>query len=338
MFFAAGCPAWHDNKLVPHARSRLTRKETTRPRHRGFARQRDGFLTYIRVECGLSANTIDAYELDIRQLIIDLEHQGVADVGQITPRALSNHIAGLRSERNLAAASVARHLATIKVFCRWLVAHEYLEQNPADILDQPTRWKRLPNVLSPKQVRTLLAAPAPNPDRPHEPPLWLRDRALLELLYASGLRASEAAGIGLTDVQHTLGVIRVLGKGTKERLVPMGQPAQGALEAYLEKCRPRLERPGGRDAGRILLSRTGRPLERVAIWQIVRRNAAAAGLKGVHPHVLRHSFATHLLAGGADLRVVQELLGHADIGTTQIYTHVDPKRLRDVHRKHHPRR
>lgn len=337
-FFAVKRPARHDQRLVQKTRSKPTRKKAVRPIGKGFAREKSAFLTYIRVECGLSANTIEAYELDVRQLILDLEHQGVTAVDQITPRALSDHIAGLRSERNMAAASVARHLATIKVFCRWLVAHEYLEQNPADILDQPTRWKRLPNVLSPKQVKVLLSAPTPNPDRPDEPPLWLRDRALLELLYASGLRASEAAGIGLNDVQHTLGVIRVLGKGSKERLVPMGKPAQDALNVYLERCRPRLERPEGRDGGRILLSRTGRPLERVAIWQIVRRNAAIAGLKGVHPHVLRHSFATHLLAGGADLRVVQELLGHADIGTTQIYTHVDPKRLRDVHRKHHPRR
>ncbi len=338
MFFAVKRPARHDQWLVEKTRTTRAKKKSTHPNKQGFAREKSAFLTYIRVECGLSANTIEAYELDIRQLIIDLEHQGVAAVDQITPRALIGHVAGLRSERNLAAASVARHLATIKVFCRWLVAHGHLEQNPADILDQPTRWKRLPNVLTPKQVKMLLAAPAPNPDRPDEPPLWLRDRALLELLYASGLRASEAAGIGLTDVQHALGVIRVLGKGAKERLVPMGKPAQDALEAYLDTCRPRLERPGGRDGGRVLLSRTGRPLERVAIWQIVRRNAAIAGLKGVHPHVLRHTFATHLLAGGADLRVVQELLGHADIGTTQIYTHVDHKRLRDVHRKYHPRR
>jgi integrase/recombinase XerD len=303
-----------------------------------FSREREGFLAYVRIECGLSINTLDAYERDLRQLLLDLEHRGVTSVDQITPRVLSDHIASLRAERQLAAASVARHLATIKVFCRWLIAQGYLEQNPADVLDQPTRWKRLPNVLSPKQVSSLLDAPQPKPDRPDEPPLWLRDRALLELLYASGLRASEAAGIGLNDIQQTLGVIRVLGKGSKERLVPMGKPAQDAMESYLELCRPRLAKCDGRDRDRALLSRTGRPLERVAIWQIVRRNAVAAGLKGVHPHVLRHSFATHLLAGGADLRVVQELLGHADIGTTQIYTHVDPKRLRDVHRKHHPRR
>ena len=136
-------------------RTKQAGKKTTHPVGQGFARHTGAFLTYIRVECGLSANTIEAYELDVRQLTLDLEHQGVTAVDQITPRALSDHIAGLRSERNLAAASVARHLATIKVFCRWLVAHEYLEQNPADVLDQPTRWKRLPNVLSPKQVKTL---------------------------------------------------------------------------------------------------------------------------------------------------------------------------------------
>ena len=315
-----------------------THRRTSRTRPSGgFDRVREGFLTYIRVECGLAPNTIDAYQRDLRQLIIDLEYRGVRSVQEISPRRLTEHIAALKSERRLASSSVARHLATIKVFCRWLHARGHIEHNPSDILDQPTRWKRLPNVLSPRQVRALLSAARPNPHRPDDPPLWQRDRALLELLYASGLRASEAAGIRLRDVQHALGVVRVMGKGSRERLVPMGSPAKDALDVYLSECRPGLARTDGRDDERVFLSRTGRPLERVAIWQIVRRRADLAGLKGVHPHVLRHTFATHLLAGGADLRVVQELLGHADIGTTQIYTHVDSKRLKDVHRRHHPR-
>jgi len=299
---------------------------------------RGAFLSYIRVECGLSTNTIEAYLRDLSQLLADLASQGVESPEELSPRHLADHIASLRSAHNMAASSVARHLATIKVFCRFLQARGFTTENAAEVLDQPTRWKRLPNVLRPKQVKALLEAPCP-PDPPtDDPPLWQRDRALLELLYASGLRASEAASLVLTGLRLDGGFVRVLGKGARERIVPVGKPACAALQAYLNTCRPRLMRPDRRDQERVFLSRTGRPLERVAIWQIVKRHADAAGLKGVHPHVLRHSFATHLLSGGADLRVVQEMLGHADIGTTQTYTHVDSDRLQDVHRRYHPRK
>jgi integrase/recombinase XerD len=175
------------------------------------------------------------------------------------------------------------------------------------------------------------------------PPLHLRDRAMLELLYACGLRASEVAGLRIADFHPTLGVVMVTGKGGKQRLVPVGKPAQEAVRRYLDECRPRLLAGAGkaprpdRSAGRLLLSRSGRPLERVAVWQLVRKNAKLAGLGHVHPHLLRHSFATHLVSGGADLRVVQELLGHADIATTQIYTHVDSSRFRAIQKKFHPR-
>lgn len=302
-----------------------------------LAKLRRNFLAYIRVECGLSRATIEAYDRDLRELLASLGVRGVCEPADISPRDLAEHLASLKAERNMAASSVARHLATTKVFCRWLMTRGLLEENPADFLDQPTRWKRLPNVLSPKQVKQLLEAPGPKQSGDEGPPLWERDRALLELLYASGLRASEAAGVKINDVHETLGVVRVTGKGQKDRLVPMGKPAREAIGSYLKVCRPLIVKPDGRDKGSLFLSRTGRPLERVAIWQIVKRHAAAAGLRNVHPHVLRHCFATHVLAGGADLRVVQELLGHADIATTQIYTHVDKARLKDIHRKHHPR-
>ena len=295
------------------------------------------FLAYIRIECGLRANTIEAYARDLAELLADLAGAGVRAGADVTPRMLVDHVAGLTSARKLAGTSVARHIATIKVFCRWMHARGLVEDNPADHLDQPTRWKNLPDVLSPRQVRQLLAAPAP-PEAPTDaPPLWLRDRAMLELMYASGLRASEVGTVGLRDLHEALGVVRVTGKGGKDRIVPMGRPARAAIDAYVADCRPCLVRSDGRDDGRLLLSRTGRPLERVAVWQIVKRCARAAGLDNVHPHVLRHSFATHLLAGGADLRVVQDLLGHSDISTTQVYTHVDSSRLKAVHRKHHPR-
>jgi integrase/recombinase XerD len=297
------------------------------------------FLTHLRVECGLSPHTLSAYGRDLREMLADLAEHGVGSLHDLGPRDLSAHLARLKTERNLAASSITRHLAAIRVFFRWLTAEGRLPENPADWLERPTRWRRLPGVLSPNQVRRLLDAPALEGDETDgkSVPLWLRDRALLELLYASGLRASEVAGLEVDDLHRTLRVVRVTGKGNRQRLVPLGRPAEEAVDAYLASCRPRLLRPDGRDKGRLLLSRTGRPLERVAIWQIVKRQAARAGLRDVHPHTLRHSFATHLLMGGADLRSVQEMLGHADIATTQIYTHVDRSRLKDVHKRFHPR-
>ncbi|MEO1535124.1 MAG: site-specific tyrosine recombinase [Planctomycetota bacterium] len=294
------------------------------------------FATFIRVECGLRANSIEAYLRDLHELLTFATNNGGCDVGDLTPRLLSDHIRYLSADRGLAASSVVRHLATIRVFGRWLEATGRVEENPAGIIERPTRWKHLPGVLSPNQMRKLLSAPEPRPtDR--GAPLWVRDRAMLELMYASGLRASEAADLLITDVVLDAGVVRITGKGDKQRLVPMGAPAVGAVDLYLDECRPILLEAAPVATDRLFLSRSGRPLERVAIWQIVKRWADAAGLQGVHPHVLRHSFATHLLSGGADLRVVQDLLGHSDIATTQIYTHVDGARLRSVHKQFHPR-
>ena len=300
---------------------------------------RRGFLTFIRVECGLSANTLEAYDRDLSEMLRAAAERGRGGAGELTPRDLSEQLGSLKSERKLSGTSVIRHMATLKVFGRWLTSTGLVEENPAELLERPTKWKRLPGVLGPNQVRKLLAAPAAVVDDEDQkaPPIHLRDRALLELLYACGVRASEVAGLEERSFHESLSVVLVTGKGNKQRLVPVGKPAAEAVRTYLKDCRPKLARGDGRDRGRLLLSKTGRPLERVAVWQIVKRNAKAAGLSGVHPHVLRHSFATHLLGGGADLRVVQELLGHADISTTQIYTHVDAARLKEVHRKFHPR-
>lgn len=306
------------------------------------------FLAFIRIECGLSANTIAAYRADVRDLLIDLAAAGRTSITAVTARDLSNHLASLRQAKSHSSATVTRHLATTKVFFRWLLATGKAAANPAEYLDRPTRWRRLPGLMSQRQVKQLLEAPLLDANTPPAPgakkqlpPLWMRDSALLELLYACGLRASEAADLHTRDIHDTLGVVMVTGKGDKQRLVPIGRPAQSAVAAYLADCRPLLARPDSRDRGRLLLSSTGRPLERIAVWQIVKRNAAKAGLLGkghrIHPHVLRHSFATHLLAGGADLRIVQELLGHADIATTQVYTHVDASRLKEVQQKFHPR-
>ena len=316
-----------------------------------LAKASRAFLVFARIECGLAVNSLDAYARDLSDLLADLAARGHASLATVGPRDLSDHLARLRSERGLAAVSIIRHLATIRVFFRWAESTDQLPRdeddraiNPSEALDRPTRWKKLPGVLSPRQVKQLLAAPGAEPGDGKgeggvghgQPPLYLRDRALLELMYACGLRASEAAALNVRDLHDTLGVTLVRGKGGKQRLVPVGRPAQEAVRVYLSDCRPRLARGDAPD--RLLLSRTGRPLERVAIWQIVQRCALAAGLAHVHPHMLRHSFATHLLMGGADLRVVQELLGHADVGTTQIYTHVDSRRLKQVHERFHPRK
>lgn len=299
---------------------------------------RGGFLQFIRVECGLARTSVEAYTRDLDDLLRDARDTGVTGPEGLSPRLLSEHLQALRTTRGLEGVSVVRHLATLKVFCRWMTARGLVAEDPSGVLERPHRWRRLPGVLSPRQLKALLEAPRPDPDAaPDDLPLWLRDRAVLELMYASGLRASEVGAVSTTDYIQTLGVVRVTGKGDKQRLVPVGRPARDAIARYLAECRPRLLRPDGRDKGKLLLTRTGRPIERVRVWQLVTLHARAAGLPEVHPHMLRHSFATHLLAGGADLRVVQELLGHASVATTQIYTHVDKARLREVVRRHHPR-
>lgn len=295
----------------------------------------DLFLTFLRVECGLANNTLEAYQRDLRDLTTFLTDRGINRPEQATGYDLADHLRALRTVGGLASSSIARHLATLRILYRFLVSERRIADNPATLLERPTQWRKLPGCLSPLQMKKLLAAPTPELG-----PLWMRDRALLELMYAAGLRASEVGTIKVGDIRPTLGVVDVMGKGNRQRLVPIGTPALRAIDEYARECRPRLlgSRKGDvSSCTRLLLSRTGRPLERVAVWQIIRKLARHAGLRGVHPHVLRHSFATHLVAGGADLRVVQELLGHTDIKTTQIYTHVDGTRLKEVHAKYHPR-
>jgi len=302
-----------------------------------FAQPVREFLSYLRVEAGMSPATLDAYGRDLRDLMSDLEQQGVTELREIESDHLVAHLRHLHRERGLEPSSIVRHLATLRVFFRFQRAEGRIGDDPTRLLETPTRWKRLPGVLSPTQMKRLLASPTPECG-----PLWLRDRAMIELMYAAGLRASEVGALGMRDYSALLGTLLVTGKGRRQRMVPIGRPARDATDEYLTELRPRLaasspDGTGGPEGGRLLLSVRGRTLERVAVWQIIRRHAERAGLRSVHPHMLRHSFATHLLAGGADLRVVQELLGHADIATTQIYTHVDSARLREVVRKHHPR-
>lgn len=299
------------------------------------------FILFLRVECGLLPASVESYGRDVRDLVTDLHIAGVESPRNLTPHHLAAHIAGL-SRRGLEASSLTRHLSTVRVLCRWMLATGRTDTNPSDLLERPHQWRNLPDVLSPKQMRALVTAPqAPAASDENTLPLWERDRAMLELMYASGLRASEVLGLKLGDVMDRAQCLRVLGKGDKQRLVPMGDPAAHALGEYLRFCRPRLvtaERAAERrDRGCVFVSKSGRPLTRARLWTLVRDYARQVGLGHVHPHMLRHSFATHLLAGGADLRVVQELLGHADIGTTQIYTHVDRSSLKRLHKTLHPR-
>jgi len=297
------------------------------------------FMTYLRVECGMSDNTLESYGRDLRDFFIALDEKGERTIVALQPRGLSEYLVQLKIKRNLAASSITRHLATIRVFFRWALANKIIDSDPTELLERPTRWKRLPEVTSPRQMERLLTGVRSASETEVDDDglrMNLRDRAIMELMYASGLRASETAGLPFNDYYPAQGVVRVTGKGNKQRIVPVHDQAREAIERYCEDCRPALVAKG-KHKGALFLSKTGKPLERVAIWQIVKRYSLARGIGDMHPHKLRHSFATHLLIGGADLRAVQELLGHADIATTQIYTHVDRSHLKSAHRKFHPR-
>jgi len=286
------------------------------------------FLDHLFVECGLAGSTVTAYQRDLCEF---WDHVTAArpDFFSVTIQDVQLHLIALQ-ERGLAVASIARHVAAIRVFLRHLYAGREIARDLASLLESPKKWRNLPKALHEKQVDALLSAPDPADE------YYLRDRALLELLYATGLRVSEVVDLTLLQLNLKVGYLRCMGKGNKERIVPIGTCATEALTDYLTNLRPSLAGPRSGDA--LLLSRTGRPLDRTNMWRLVRKYASCVGLDGkVTPHTLRHCFATHLLAGGADLRIVQELLGHADVSTTQNYLRVDETRLKQVHQRFHPR-
>jgi integrase/recombinase XerD len=288
------------------------------------------FRHYIRSERGLADNTLLAYGRDLDRFAGWVAGGGLASYLAPTLRDLSHYLEYLRAE-GLAPPSVARHLVALKMFYRFLRLEERTTQSTVELLDSPSLWERIPQVLSPEGVTKLLAAPQPG-ER-----FFLRDRALLETLYATGSRASEVVGLRVGDLYLDGGYCKCLGKGSKQRMVPLGRPAVNALRGYLDDLRPRLAR-NAPEAPWVFVSRGGKALTREMLWVLVKKYVRRAGLNAkVSPHTLRHSFATHLLAGGADLRTVQELLGHANIRTTQQYTHVDRDRLRSIHRQFHPR-
>jgi integrase/recombinase XerD len=286
------------------------------------------FLAYCRLELGLAANTIAAYRNDLAKAYDGMAALGLTIDGS-GPDEVARLLGWLRDERAQAASSLVRLLVTLRMYARYLVMERLMARDRIQLAQMPRLWNQLPEVLSVAEVERLLAAAPPGPMQP-------RDRLILELLYACGGRASEVAGIGRGDLRERQTLVHLRGKGGKERLVPLGNQARACLKRYLEVVRPGLD-PEGREE-RLLLSSRGRPLTRQALWGVVKQAGALAGLeKPVYTHLLRHSFATHLLEGGADLRAVQELLGHANLTTTQRYTHVDAKRLVEVHRRFHPR-
>ena len=291
----------------------------------------DQFMDYLTLERGLSVHTRLGYGHDLSEFLAFLARKGRTGIQEAQRRDIVDFLLAGK-QQGLAPASLARRLVAINVFFRHLAQEGLLAANVADAMDSPRLWKILPPTLSIEEVERLLAAPDVSTPR------GLRDRAILETFYATGLRVSELAGLTLEALHLEAEYVRCVGKGDKERVVPIGGRAIAAVQAWLERGRPAYAAKGGGASRSVFLSRLGRPLSRVTIWRHVRAYARQAGIrKEISPHVLRHSFASHLLANGASLRVIQEMLGHADIATTQIYTHVDQGRLQAVHRQYHPR-
>jgi integrase/recombinase XerD len=287
------------------------------------------FRDYLSLESGRSGNTVEAYIRDLRRLADFATSRGIREPARIN-RPLLRDLVYLLKDLGLSAATIRRQVSAVRTYFGFLLGEGLIQNDPSDRLETPRRGRVLPETLSVRDIEALLSAP-----NVEEPLAW-RDRALLELGYGAGLRVSELCGLGLTDLLLSENLVRVFGKGAKERLVPIGRSVIGAVSVYLHTVRSELDR--GKSGGRVLLNARGEPLSRVGAWGVVRRAAQRAGIrKRVTPHTLRHSFATHLLEGGADLRAVQEMLGHADLSTTQIYTHVDREYLRSVHKQFHPR-
>jgi integrase/recombinase XerD len=290
----------------------------------------DQFLDYIALERGLSENTRSAYEADLRTFLSFLRAKAISSINSVTRPHILEFLTG-EQDRGLGTSSISRRLVSIKVFLRYLQQENLLSANVTETMDSPKLWKVLPGVLTLKEVERLLAAP------PIQKPAGLRDKAILETFYGTGLRVSELANLTLDDVHFDAGYVRCMGKGKKERVVPIGESARGFIQRYLDEVRPTLAK-NGLDARALFLSRRGQRFNRRGLWRLVKKYARQAGIaRNVKPHMLRHSFASHLLANGAPLRVIQEMLGHSDITTTQIYTHVDPARLKSVHAQYHPR-
>ncbi|MBK9070174.1 MAG: site-specific tyrosine recombinase XerD [Myxococcales bacterium] len=292
----------------------------------------EAFLDYVRVERGMSKNTLDGYSRDLLRFLAFCEVRGLARAALVAEVDIADFLGAMASQ-GLAARSRARALVAVRGLFRYLLAERLVERNPAQLVDAPKERRGLPGVLGIGAVEALLAAPN------RATPRGLRDAAMLEVLYATGVRVSELVTLPRADVNTNGGFVRVTGKGKKTRVIPMGESARDAVVAYVASARPAWERDPRQRA--LFLTQRGRPMSRQAFWKLVARYAAMAGISlpggAISPHKLRHSFATHLLEGGADLRAVQHMLGHADISTTQVYTHVSQAHLVEQYRKAHPR-
>lgn len=289
----------------------------------------DQFIHYLAVEKGLAANTLESYQRDMVAFTDHLRKQGVSQIEEST----RNHIVGylcMLQEKGRATATLSRNLASIRAFYQFLVRDKYIEKDPSIHLETPKIEKRLPKVLSVEEVERLLESP------PMDHPAGLRDKAMLELLYATGIRVSELVQLAVGDVNLEMGFLKCMGKGSKERIIPLGSLAIQMVGRYMRDGRPRLIKDPNEKA--LFLNHLGKQITRQGFWKIIKRYARESNIRAqITPHTLRHSFATHLLENGADLRSVQEMLGHADISTTQIYTHVTRTRIKDVYAKTHPR-
>ena len=287
------------------------------------------FLNYLTIEAGLADNTVMAYGRDLTAFLQHCKAGNIKKLPQIQPPVIHNYIRILTKE-NRSESSIKRALVAIRMLLRFARLNGLIENDFPEMLEAPKLWQRLPVICSKDKILDLLNAPDPKEQ------YYFRDKAMVELLYATGMRASELANLKITNLNLDVGYLRCIGKGQRERIIPVGKTSIAAVRDYLANLRPKLTKPFSGDF--LLLSRTGRPMSRIEIWRLVKKYAIRAGMpKNMTVHTLRHCFATHLLAGGADLRSVQEMLGHVDIATTQIYTHVDQERLRKIHKQFHPR-
>ncbi len=289
----------------------------------------DDYLNFMAVEKGASRNTIEGYSRDLNRYAAFIDGRKIHDIRRIGAEDFISYLAGLKGD-GLAANSVNRALAALRGFYKYLLREKKLESTPVAHIELARVWMHLPDVLSREEMGLLLVQPG------SATPVGIRDAAMLELMYATGIRVSELIGLTLNSINWQVGYLVALGKGGKERIVPLGRTAYDRVKQYLDQARPLLLKNG--QCNILFLNRSGKGLTRQGFWKIVKKYAGKAGMeKKVHPHTFRHSFATHLLEGGADLRSVQIMLGHADISTTQIYTHITRERLKEVHRKYHPR-
>ena len=289
----------------------------------------DEFMNYLSVERGLAKNTLLAYRRDLDKYIDYLAQKGIKTSAKVNREHVSNFMFDLK-KHDMSATTICRNLAAVKMFHRFLVRENLAKEDPTTLVDTPKLWSRIPSVLTQAEIESMIQAASGKKAQE------VRDQAILEIFYASGLRVSELADLKTTSINYEVGFVRAVGKGSKERIIPLGKKAREALQRYLLKARPQLLKNQTTDV--LFLSRLGKKISRQSLWAVIKFYARKANIKKtIKPHTLRHTFATHLLEHGADLRSVQEMLGHADISTTQIYTHVDKERLKSVHKQFHPR-